>query len=259
MKRKKRKESQRENEKDLELNIKQSQESKTLASSSDNRNSKDILTLIDEANSDQLKDSLKLCIKNHPELKKNIVNSLVPTSITPVVPKETVRQRCFLDVSISNKSPKRIIIELFNDIVPKTTENFRCLCTGEKGMGNQGKTLCYKGSIFHRVIPGFMLQGGDFISNNGMGGESIYGRKFKDENFRLKHTGAGILSMANSGRNTNGSQFFICVARTEWLDGDHVVFGKVAEGMDVVKEIESYGTKEGKPKSTIKIVNCGQL
>lgn len=169
------------------------------------------------------------------------------------------RPKVFFDVTIGGKAAGRIVFELFNDVVPKTAENFRCLCTGEKGTGKSGKPLHFKGSKFHRVIPNFMLQGGDFTRGNGTGGESIYGEKFADENFKLKHTEPGLLSMANAGPNTNGSQFFVTTVVTSWLDGKHVVFGKVTEGMDVVKEVEKQGSQSGKPANDVVIQDCGQL
>ena len=165
----------------------------------------------------------------------------------------------FFDVNIGDKPAGRITMELFADSVPKTAENFRALCTGEKGMGKMGKPLHFKGSSFHRVIQNFMLQGGDFTAGNGTGGESIYGAKFADENFIHKHMGAGTLSMANAGPNTNGSQFFICTVKTAWLDGKHVVFGKVVDGLNVVKAVEAVGSDSGKTSQKVTIANCGQL
>ncbi|KAF8901347.1 cyclophilin-like domain-containing protein [Gymnopilus junonius] len=156
----------------------------------------------------------------------------------------------FFDVAINAQPSGRIVFKLYDDTVPKTTKNFRELATGQHGFG-------YAGSLFHRVIPRFMLQGGDFTNQNGTGGKSIYGPMFPDENFVHKHTEPGLLSMANAGKNTNGSQFFITTVKTPWLDGRHVVFGKVVEGMDVVSAIEKVGTDSGKPTAKVTITSSG--
>ncbi|PSJ30011.1 peptidylprolyl isomerase [Streptosporangium nondiastaticum] len=162
--------------------------------------------------------------------------------------------KVYFDITINDEPAGRITFNLFEDVVPKTAENFRALCTGEKGFG-------YAGSSFHRVIPAFMLQGGDFTAGNGTGGKSIYGEKFADENFKLKHDRPGLLSMANAGPNTNGSQFFITTVVTDWLDGRHVVFGEVADedSMALVKKIEGYGSQSGTTKAKITIAAAGQL
>ncbi|AMD18971.1 HBR070Wp [Eremothecium sinecaudum] len=160
--------------------------------------------------------------------------------------------KVYFDVEADGQSLGRIVFQLYNDVTPKTAENFKALCTGEKGFG-------YAGSPFHRVIPDFMLQGGDFTHGTGVGGKSIYGGKFPDENFINKHDRPGLLSMANAGPNTNGSQFFITTVPCPWLNGKHVVFGEVIEGMDVVKKIESLGSSSGATKSRIVIAKSGEL
>lgn len=160
--------------------------------------------------------------------------------------------KVFFDINVDGRDLGRIEIELRKDIVPKTAENFRCLCTGERGIG-------FKGSNFHKIIPDYMLQGGDFTNSDGTGGKSIYGSKFEDENFTLKHNEPGILSMANSGPNTNSSQFMITTMKANWLDDKQVVFGKVIEGMDVVNKLMVYGTADGGTKGKVYIKDCGQL
>jgi len=170
------------------------------------------------------------------------------------------RNIVFLDIEVEGQCLGRVVIQLFNDLVPKTAENFRALCTGEKGLGpTTDKPLHFKGSIFHRVIKKFMIQGGDFQNRNGTGGESIYAAKFDDEDFTMKHETPGLLSMANSGPNTNGSQFFITTVKTPHLDGKHVVFGKVIKGMGIVYEIEEMETEQDKPLKDVIIKDCGEL
>ena len=158
----------------------------------------------------------------------------------------------YFDITIGGAPAGRITFELFADVVPKTAANFLALCTESEGFG-------YAGSGFHRIISDFMCQGGDFTNHNGTGGKSIYGNKFADENFQLKHTEPGLLSMANAGPNTNGSQFFITTVITSWLDGKHVVFGKVTNGMDVVRAMEAVGSGSGATSAEVKIASCGEV
>jgi len=179
-------------------------------------------------------------------------NADVQTTEEPSGKKRRTNPRCFIDISMNEQYTGRIVVELRADVVPMTAENFRCLCTHEKGFG-------FRKSSFHRIIPGFMCQGGDFTKHDGTGGKSIYGKKFEDENFVLKHTAPGTVSMANSGPNTNGSQFFLCTEKTDWLDGKHVVFGMVVEGLDVIRKMEGIGTESGKTKKKVVIEDCGEL
>jgi len=170
-----------------------------------------------------------------------------------------INPQVFLDISIDGERLGRFVIELFNDKYPRTCENFRLLCTGEKGIGKKGFPLHFKGCTFHRVIRDFMLQGGDFTNHDGTGGESIYGEKFEDEGFDYKHDCKGMLSMANSGPNTNGSQFFITATATPHLDGKHVVFGKVIQGIRLVDILQEVETENDKPIKDVKIEDCGEI
>ena len=174
-------------------------------------------------------------------------------------PIDTVTKKCYFDIEIDGQPEGRLVMGLFGDTVPMTADNFAALCTGEKGVGKSGKPLHFKGSAFHRIIPGFMAQGGDFTLGDGRGGESIYGEKFKDENFKLKHTKPNLLSMANAGPNTNGSQFFLTFAATPWLDGRHVVFGELLEGENILKTLESIGSQSGKTSKKAVIADSGLL
>ncbi len=175
----------------------------------------------------------------------------------PINPKNP---QVYFDMKIGDKEAGRVVFELFDDTCPKTAKNFLELCVGAKNKA--GDKIGYKGSVFHRVIPNFMCQGGDFTAGDGTGGESIYGEQFDDETFAGKagkHFGAGTLSMANAGKNTNGSQFFICTAPTPHLDGKHVVFGQVVKGYDVIQKIEAIGSRSGKTSAKVTIARCGKV
>uniref|UniRef100_A0A7N0U7R9 Peptidyl-prolyl cis-trans isomerase n=1 Tax=Kalanchoe fedtschenkoi TaxID=63787 RepID=A0A7N0U7R9_KALFE len=170
-----------------------------------------------------------------------------------------ITHRVFLDVDIDGQRLGRIVIGLYGKVVPLTVENFRALCT-EKGIGVKGKRLHYKGTPFHRIVSGFVVQGGDVVNGDGTGSDCIYGDTFRDENFRIKHSHAGVVSMVNSGPNSNNSQFFITTIKTWWLDGEHVAFGKVIQGMDTVYAIEGgAGTYSGKPRKKVIIADSGEI
>merc|ERR1712241_1427434 len=193
-------------------------------------------------------------------IKMRIV-SLLCAAVAGLVAAEhdTVTEKVYFDISIDDQDTGRIVFGLFGNTVPKTVKNFSTLCDGSAGVGNAGKPLHFQGSDFHRIIPGFMAQGGDFTAGNGTGGESIYGNKFADENFTLKHSKPHLLSMANAGPNTNGSQFFITFKETPWLDGRHTVFGEVLDGFNVVDKLETIGSGSGKTSKEIKIADSGKI
>jgi peptidylprolyl isomerase len=198
-------------------------------------------------------------------MKTNFIKSILLLTVLSNVLLLNIRNsppitnQVFFDVSFNGRMLGRIIMGLYGNTTPITVENFRALCTGEKGVSASGNKLSYKGSVFHRVIPHFMIQGGDFTNFDGTGGESIYGDKFDDENFQIKADSPGLLAMANAGPNTNGSQFFITTVKTPWLNNKHVVFGRVLQGMNIVKQIESLGSSSGSTRGTIKIENSGEL
>jgi len=209
-----------------------------------------------EMNQDQGKRCIVIELQKYDNMER--WEYLVESEDTP--PDTSITQKCFFDISIDGEKAGRIVMGLYGNEVPQTVENFRALCTGEKGDGKAGKPLHYKSSCFHRIIPSFMCQGGDFTNADGTGGESIYGDRFDDEKLKIKHAKKGLLSMANAGRDTNGSQFFITTVPTPHLNGKHVVFGEVLEGFDaVVKKMEALGSTGGTPSKKVLIEDCGLL
>ena len=187
----------------------------------------------------------------------SLLSALFAVSLADTL--DTVTEKVYFDIEVDGESAGRVVFGMFGDTVPKTVKNFSTLATGSAGEGNSGKPLHFKDSKFHRIIPGFMAQGGDFTNGNGTGGESIYGNKFADENFTLQHTKPYLLSMANAGPNTNGSQFFITFKETPWLNGRHTVFGEVIEGVDVINALEKIGSGSGATSKVATIADCGVL
>ncbi|KAK9108688.1 hypothetical protein Sjap_016748 [Stephania japonica] len=190
----------------------------------------------------------------------NLPSSSKPVKQEVVEEVPDITHRVFLDVDFEAQRIGRIVIGLYGNVVPKTAENFRALCTGERGISGSRKKLHYKGTPFHRIVSGFMIQGGDIVHGDGRGNTSIYGGTFPDENFRIKHSHAGVVSMVNSGPDSNGSQFFITTVKASWLDGEHVVFGTVIQGMDTVFMIEGgAGTYNGNPRKKVTIGESGEI
>eukprot|EP00941_MAST-03F_sp_MAST-3F-sp1_P002297 g2297.t1 len=190
---------------------------------------------------------------------KAFLEEQAAASLDPAM-KQKITDRVFFDVEVDDEPAGRIIFGLFGELAPRTAENFRKLCTGEvsiKTKSGDSFPLHFKGSLFHRAIPKFMVQGGDITRHDGSGGWSIYGRFFDDETFELEHSGPGLLSMANSGKGTNSSQFFITTGKAHHLDGKHVIFGRVLDGVDTVQRIELAGTKFGEMQVKVKVVDCG--
>jgi len=200
----------------------------------------------------------KLVEVSNKKMQKLCFITLLSLFLFSAVYGQKVTHKVVFSIGIDGESAGEVEFGLFGDVVPKTVENFRSLCVGDRGKNEQGVELTYKGSHFHRIIPNFMIQGGDFTRGDGTGGVSIYGAKFADENFKIGHF-VGCLSMANAGPNTNGSQFFITVADTNWLNGRHTVFGKVTQNMELIKKVESYGSGSGRPSKRITIDQCREI